>query len=353
MKDAKMKMSTQASCVDDNGTIWMFSNDCNALFSWKSGMFTYITSFDDENFFEGSLYNKALSYGDNIFFFPVRAKKIACYSRSRNQVTYVEIPERGKEEYFNVISGNKNQIWMFPVFKRKYAYVLNMEQKIIKKCTIQWNNMDLDENISLIGDAILDKYLYLAVSGTNFILKFNIENYECKKIEITEAIFRTHTCENFLCALNVSGNAVLQFQDGKLAATMFQTNRKIEDEHRGFTDMEYVDFFPVSSKGMLLLPMQSNGVYIDFKGGEKKIITGQSGCQLYDDVLRYQDMIYLMPYEGDEMVILNTNTFDITVVQLAINQEKYWKRMSQEVNKSGVLLDEGFVSLENFMITLR
>lgn len=352
--DAKLKISTQASCIDDEGVIWLFSNDFNALFSWKSGKVTYVTTFDDEDFFENVLYNMALNYGNNIFFFPVRAKKIACYSKSAKQVTYLEMPERKDNEYFNIIYKDVNQVWMFPVFKRDYAYILDMERKTVKRCGIHWNNIDISAKNSLIGDALLDECIYLAVSGTNSILKFNTESYECEKVEINEPLFRTHTYGNAVYTLDAYGHMVLQYTEGKTSVVLSRINRNTENKVMRFKNMEYVDFFPISLERMALLPMLGEGVCIADKNGDSIIATGKSGYQLYADILTYGEAIYLMPYEGDEMVTINSKTLDFMVTKLEIRLDEYReimiKEMINEIKKKKILLSEGFVSLEDFIV---
>ena len=78
-------LTTQCACMDDEGRIWMVSNMVNGLFCLDpdTGKTEYVTSFEREPLFCGSLYTKAFWYKGNIWFiltqFHLQKRRCCCF----------------------------------------------------------------------------------------------------------------------------------------------------------------------------------------------------------------------------------------------------------------------------------
>ena len=340
-------ISTQASCVDDDGTIWIFSNDYNALFTYEREKVNYITTFEEEKFFEEQLYNKAYATKNEIYFFPVIAKNIACFSKNTNSVDYIEIPKREKNVYYNIIEKNQNELYLFPVNMGEFAYIFYLGEKTIEKYRIPWEKLGFNSDAHIIGDAYLEGCVYLAVVNTNKILKVDLEKIKYEIISINENVFRTHAYKNTLYALNDLGNAVIEIKEDSSISIIekFGFDLKKNDKE----NMKYIDFTFLSSDMMILLPIGEDSVLVRDGKLSKKIFIEDNACQFYDDILVLNKKAYLMPYKSDSILILDLNTHQAIIKKLRLEKREYLYMLEKgEVKSKEDFLKEENVSLKMY-----
>ena len=109
-------LTTQCACMDDEGRIWMVSNMVNGLFCLDpdTGKTEYVTSFEREPLFCGSLYTKAFWYKGKVICIPCLAKNIAFYDTVTGEIRYLPIRSEEYLVYFNAVSFAEEKVLLFP-----------------------------------------------------------------------------------------------------------------------------------------------------------------------------------------------------------------------------------------------
>ena len=181
-------LTTQAVCVDDNNTIWIFANTFNALFKMDSekGDIQYVTSFFKEPFLMESLYTKAVYYKNRIFFIPCCAESIAVFDIISETTDYIFL-EKNILDY-NVICYSEGKLLLFPVKNNNWGWKLDMETCRVSRMVLDFKDdeklLKTKSVVCFYGNAFYDGKSYFAVYGTNKCMTYNIENNQCTMISI-------------------------------------------------------------------------------------------------------------------------------------------------------------------------
>jgi hypothetical protein len=348
-KEEMVSVSTQASCVDSAGVIWFFSNDYNALFSYKDGKTVYRTTFEKEKLIEQYLYNEAYLYETDIFFFPVRAKRIACYSTLSTRVSYIDIPQRTGTTYYNVITKSKSEVYLVPQTKSSYAYLFDLETGKFTLFPVSWTELGLKDEGLLIGDAYVESNIYLAAAYTNRMWKINLENRVFERIELPNPIFKTRFYNGSVYMLSSLRSSRVMKYSREGVETVFWGESDNESCNK-YQDMQYSDFFLLPSGGIMMLPMQGDSLYIKDGNEEKLIPTGRDSCQYYDDFFFMDRNVVLMPYEGEFMLTVDMETYQYFRIELAIPKRDCIKLLREHFREMGSVMTESeHLSLDFFL----
>lgn len=335
--------------MDSNGIIWFFSDDYNALFKYSKGIIKYVTSFKEEGFFQHELYNYACMYNNVIFFFPVRAKKIACYDTNTNKVQYIDIPERSENIYYNIINKKYEEVYLFPVVYSQYAYLFNLKEKTFIEYYVPWDELKINKVNYLIGNVYNNYSLYFSVANTNKILKCCLEKKEYNVLEMNEETFRAHCFEKNVYFLDVTGNCILRLDEGKRCLCNVWKN-----ENAGYRDtknnMKFIDFIFITEEKIILLPNRYEYIKIIDKNNTFSFFIDNKLGQFYAEYFIKNNKIYLLPYRTEKVMIIDLITMEVNDYKFELTVQEFSKIIRETImsNKNNIL-EEKYIPLNYFI----
>ena len=173
-------LTTQCACMDDEGRIWMVSNMVNGLFCLDpdTGKTEYVTSFEREPLFCGSLYTKAFWYKGKVICIPCLAKNIAFYDTVTGEIRYLPIRSEEYLVYFNAVSFAEEKVLLFPVIYSSFAYILDLERESYDSIPFTYGeNSHQAEGRIVQGEALCGEKAYFVIRDTNRFFSFDIKTH--------------------------------------------------------------------------------------------------------------------------------------------------------------------------------
>lgn len=312
-----MKIKTQCACVDENNTIWVYSDDFNGLFRYnlEKDELIFVNTNPYENSHTAQLYNGAVYYDGNIFFFPIYAKGIAVYNIEKNEFEIIELPQRNGIIYYNIERIDEETILLFPIVFSKYAYVLNMKYKtvFVKLLDVESNSMYINNDSLIVGSAIIDRKAYFALRYTKNIVEYDLDK---NKINVFETscdleLFSVRNKKDKLYCINIKGTKIYIIYNNKVEKTICLENvQTINDGmcyvNFTFTKQESIFCNPGTEDNFLLIDKNDEKKYVKLKEeSSKEIVPPFISC-----VIEVDNNIIGLPYNGEYGFVYNCSNND-------------------------------------------
>lgn len=306
---------TQSVCIDENNVAWFFSHEYNALLKKRmpDGEVEYITSFENEGAFVGSLYNYAIYDAGMIAFIPVIAKEIALYDTASGEVTYLP-REMGKAlTHFNTFHIEPHKLLLFPVQFREYAYILDMKEKALQKISLDFGKMkdhfrsELENSVRHFeGNGYDGNCAYMAIAHEKKYLVYHVTENRIEIFDYTDGD---------LCAAGGNKKGIYFLE--RNGQWIYSAGKRMcipANEFRGIVgfseSMAYTHICNIGEECVIVMPVYGNPVTILQNEQLKLIELNKNNYHITKDipqpfvsVVKGQDEnYYLFPYQSDKIV---------------------------------------------------
>lgn len=348
-------LTTQCACLDDEGNIWIFSNNFNGLFCMEreSYKIKFVRMLDLEETFSGELYNRAIWYNGKIVLFPVVAKAVAIYDTRQNAIRYVRLQGRGECEYYNVIKISENKVLLYMQKFGENAYVFSLEKETYKRIKLDYGeNTEYLRNKLLFGSAYVDGRAYLAVMNEDKYLSFDVveERPEICSTEQGTKIYQIISQGENTYVLSACRTKYDIYDRDEYKEKNYLKN---EDSER----KPSISFMDGCSEGVVLC-LPEEGFPLCFLKNDKinkvnlhweKIHRINKCLQPFFVCLAREGKLILLPYGVKTMVVVALDKAEAEYVDLEVSYGYFAEIYREHFQKmiSGDLLSEGvFISLE-------
>lgn len=309
--------------------IYFSSLYINGLFKYdcKTYKCELIKIFDEKRLVP-MLHRKAVIYGDEIWFMPWEAKKIAKYNITQNKIYYYEIPSSNNELlYFDLINKN-NQTYFVP-------YKFNTPIAIINGNT---SNLKFMNGITEIEDNMISKIAGAGIVENDLLVVLQdgsvLENLNKKWTKILENNNSdTYSQTGYLTLVNTETSMWLCPFEGNCVVEVDKIYRKIKN-YINVKGKRY-SYGNIIHSGIVMFPTEKNREFLILK--ENNIINKYIDFNMNDDLYlemntignSYKDSILISSNQG------NVCEYDLEMnlknkYNIEMNRKEY---MEQFVNK--------------------
>lgn len=339
----------------DGSKIWITSVEDNNLYciDTVTGQLKWHTCFARERSTMQNLYIRSVMDEYNIYFIPCMARSIGVLSKKNKNISYIELPENEENEYTPVL---KNQyLWLFPVFYGNAMYKIDLQTRnaeILKSSyrreLEQFKNFG---KVPLFGEAkMVQNKIYQVCMVAPVISIYDIEEDRFDYIEVS-----VETGE--LVAICSDGKAfwILPGKQGKLIKWEVETNCfyeliYMEDESEDTKQLQFSDIVYKDENIWLVPSAASACIKIELLKG----IVKEIGCckiddkdVLYDRYKIYDEKIYLFPYKGENICIIDMKTDEVMWLSTRFYGEI--KNMGEKDDIRKYIYDQRKCSLEEYI----
>lgn len=342
--------------VELDGTkIWMSSAEDNNLYCIDTitGKLKWQTYFQKERDTVQNLYVGSVMDEHNIYFIPCMAQSIGVFSKKSMQIDYIDLPENVTNEYAPIL--DDKYLWLFPIFWGEEMYKIDLITRKVrilessyKRDMIQFKNFG---KVPLFGDA--KKYqnkIYLVCRVAPVISIYDMMKDKFDYIEVPLKI-------GDLVAICSDGKAfwILPGKQGKLIKWEVETNCfyeliYMENESEDTKQLQFSDIVYKDENIWLVPNAASACIKIELLKG----IVKEIGCCkiddkdiLYDRYKLYDEKIYLFPYKGENICIIDMKTDEVTWMSTRFYGEI--KNMGENDDIRKYIYDERKCSLEEYI----
>lgn len=318
-------INTQCSCFDGE-FIWMFHEKFNALYKYSinSENLIYVDSNPNESFFVNTLYNECLYYKEKIYFFPVHAKGIAIYDIKNATYINADIPKREGICYYNVIQISTGEVLLFPVIYSNYAYIIKLD-------SMKFEVIELDfgiygERISkdyIRGNALVNENAIFATDNAKVNIIFNTTT-NCLMMEDTiekERFFITTSQLDDAYIMHSSGTRLIK-RTGESIETIYLCEKS--NSEICVSNMSYICVKSFVG-GIMCFPYKAKSLKMVIGGKIIDMGFESDAEQPFCEMIQVNQLLYLLPYRGDSMMIIDLNSYMVRLTKLVI-PEKEWKK---------------------------
>lgn len=345
-----MNIKTQCACVDDNKTIWIFSDDYNGLFKYdlENDELTFVKSNPYEKIQASQLYNGAEYYNGNIFFFPICAKGIGVYNINNNKFEIVDIPNRNGIIYYNIVKIAPAKILLYPIINSNYAYVLDMNNKKIQLKELNYGQYSelIMENRLILGSAIIEKKAYFVFANTKFILEYD---WGKNKISVSEIfcdsrLFSSISKNEKMYCINSEGTTIYIIDNNKVVKKFDLDKRKLIGDGR-----HYGGYTVTCKDEIFCVPEIEDNLILIKKNNERKLINlkDESSKNIVAPFIAFMteidECIIGIPYNGSYGFMYNCINEKYKILQFKINKKSLNKIISLMSEDGCYIIQEGTV----------
>lgn len=350
-------LTTQCACLDDEGNIWIFSNNFNGLFCMEreSYKIKFVRMLDLEETFSGELYNRAIWYNGKIVLFPVVAKAVAIYDARQNTVRYVTLQGRGECEYYNAIRISETEVLLYMQKYGENAYVFSLEKETYKRIKLNYGeNEEYLRDKLLCGSGYVDGRAYLAVLNEDKYLSFNIaeEQVEIYPTGQGKRIYQIISQEENTYVLSACRTKYDIYDRDEYKETIYLRNESQDRETEG-----NIIFLAVCQDGIVVCLPESGSPLCFFKDNKlfkvdlhwEKIHRVNNKIAPFFVCCVREGKLILLPYGVKTMVVVDLDKEEAEYIDLEISYAYFVQIYREHFQKriSGDLLSEGgFISLE-------
>lgn len=350
-------LTTQCACLDDEGNIWIFSNNFNGLFCMEreSYKIKFVRMLDLEETFSGELYNRAIWYNGKIVLFPVVAKAVAIYDARQNTVRYVTLQGRGECEYYNTIRISETEVLLYMQKYGENAYVFSLEKETYKRIKLNYGeNEEYLRDKLLCGSGYVDGRAYLAVLNEDKYLSFNIaeEQVEIYPTGQGKRIYQIISQEENTYVLSACRTKYDIYDRDEYKETIYLRKESQDRETEG-----NIIFLAVCQGGIVVCLPESDTPLCFFKDNKllkvdlhwEKIHRVNNKIAPFFVCCVREGKLILLPYGVKTMVVVDLDKAEAEYVDLELSYAYFAQIYREHFQKmiSGELLSEGgFISLE-------
>ena len=309
---------TQASCFDDKGNLWLFSNEMNALFKIPKGsrQMLYVCSFQ-EKMFVTSLYTSMKCVNGKLLLTPCSAKNFVVYDIHSAEAEYYPI-EKPARIYFNTALLSDSVLVMFPVAFFEFAYVYDSETEVFSKVRIHYPEFigqKLKNNFPLfVGEADLGGLAAFCVCKTDMYLKFNplTGDTSISSIPGNGEYYKMAGKGSCLFFLNMAGDELLCLENGAAKSLGLETKTR-QDVFSNGIPMGYGNLVMIGRR-VYCIPFKGNPIYIFAEPGhillrwniDWKQVGADTDTQPIVNVNVWDEKSYFLPYQGPVAISIDS-----------------------------------------------
>lgn len=308
-------LTTQCACMDDEGRIWMVSNMVNGLFCLDpdTGKTEYVTSFEREPLFCGSLYTKAFWYKGKVICIPCLAKNIAFYDTVTGEIRYLPIRSEEYLVYFNAVSFAEEKVLLFPVIYSHFAYILDLNTEHYKTIQLEYGNMCKKiEDMYVIGEGTYQEKAYFVIQGTDLFFSIDLNTYKIvfHQTNDHQPLFNMSTDGQYLYLFHGDGCGYDVYKDDDcISVRQLYPKEKTGDRVVPRKQLKYFSSSCVEDL-VINMPMHDQPIYVFWNGSMQKIMldwkqikmTGAK-IQAFSICLKRNRKLILLPYHSSTMVV--------------------------------------------------
>ena len=356
-------LTTQCACMDDEGYIWMVSNMVNGLFRLDvdAGKAEYITSFEKEPMFCGSLYTKAFWYKGKMICIPCYASNIAIYEAETGEIRYIPIRSEDYLVYFNAVLFTEEQVLLFPVIYSHFAYILNLDTESYE--TIPLENSEYDskaKDMIVQGEALCGGKAYFMIRETDIFFSFDLNT-------LTLEFF--HSADNYrFVTISSDGQYIYPFHADGHSYDVYEKNayiatRWLLSKHEKaekivpYEQLKYIGSSCVDG-AVVNIPMRSGSLQI-FQDGHmksisldwKRILMVDAKIQAFHICVQRKEKLLVLPYHSCTVLEIalsapHVRYFDISIDQSVLNglYKKLWEQSEYKT-----ILNESVCPLQRYL----
>lgn len=320
--------------------IYFSDRSINALMKLniESGICQFIGQFPQENADTKLLHRDAFVYGERIIFCPDQGNNIHTYNLSYGTFESFRIYKSNQSRYrFSHSLLFDGHLWIFPgnivqpiisfdVVNNKYAVHASIEDSIDKSIIGSFPK----NGVAIENASVIDNNAYMALTGTNRILKFD---FETKKIDTFES--NVGDC-NFLYSYDsvlwvCSNEYIYKFTDKLKEKRKVMINGQFTHECSFIIISSKNEYFMISMAGGYIYAYDAN--LGEFKKIETAYIDQSSRYSrgyLYENYLISQSEVILFPPYGKNVQIFNVDRREVRVIKSEIIKDNVYKKIYKE-----------------------
>ena len=351
----QLDLKTQCACIV-NDTAWIFSNEYNALFSWRLDSYKveYVCSFEEEVLLASSLYTKMISYRNKIILIPCLAESLShnlvIYDWLNEKTKYIPMPFSEKAVYFNAVKKG-NRVLIFPVVYSSQAYLLDIEEESLDEINLDYGEYDNRfKEITgplFCGTVWQDGVALYGIYGTHDILKLQMNDYKLfvePQISSYGLYLLTQQGER-VYGLDVHGQHIINIANGQENSDFTLPYKEKGNIFKNGNDMAYSQNVPLKNGGWLMIPVRGNDVLkVDSYGDIDRIAVNWYEIKCRHDeqavatVQEYKNYIYAFPYQGNCIWKINVASKEIEYISCKVDGEilenltiKHWSKSARRL----------------------
>lgn len=354
-------LTTQCACMDDEGYIWMVSNMVNGLFRLDvdAGKAEYITSFEKEPMFCGSLYTKAFWYKGKMICIPCYASNIAIYEARAGEIRYIPIRNEDYLVYFNAVLFTEEKVLLFPVIYSHFAYILNLDTETYE--TIPLENSEYDskaKDMIVHGEALCGEKAYFVIQETDLLFTFDLKTHVIEFFhgENQYQFITIASDGKYLYPLHVDGRGYDVYD-----RNLYVTTRWLFPEHeKGSISYEHLEYIVCDCVDDVVVnvPMRRGSLQV-FQNGHmeniplnwERISMVDAKIQAFHICIQRKEKLLVLPYHSCTVLEIalsapHVRYFDISIDQSVLNQcyKKFWEKSEYKT-----ILNESVCPLQRYL----
>lgn len=313
----------------DGTNIWMTSINDNNLYviDMITQKIRWQACFQREKCTLKNLYIGSVKNEQYFYFIPCMAQRIGVFSKKNMQVSYIDLPERKKNEYTPVL--NNEYLWLFPIFfgKEMYRIDLNTRKVMILESAYKRDLMSFRNfgKIPLFGEAKkFQNKIYQPCFVASVISIYDIENdcFDYVEVPMKEKGLVAITPIEKVCW-------ILPKEQGKLVKwdmenncfyeLIYMENMSSVSQELQFCDIVY------ENENIWLVPNAARVcIKIELSEGiVKEIMCWKTEDEqaLYDRYKLYNGKIYLFPYKAKNICAIDMETDEVVWLSTYFDSE--------------------------------
>ena len=361
MEKGTRALQTNAAAVR-NGWIWLFDRNINALFRWEiaSGRVEYVLSVRDEEAYQKSLFSDIFFYKNELFLVAFYAKKNVLINLEDMSQKKVDCKRLDNLYHIKTDSSVQwgSKIYMFPKFWGDNIVVWDFEDNLFREIEVDYGTLSKhiqmrEDRNTWCGGRIVNGEFWLASRFATKIVRLNEQgDMNVYSVNTADVGFnRMNIWEDKFFLTPCGGRELIKFDIGtRKSKMMFQGDNLFSDQY-----FEPYGGIAIVDDMLVLLPFKTDQVVM-LNLNTKEITKWDIGNVRFHTWVQVQEYIYMLPYLGNEICILNVKTGTITkrecnrpLMYKGKDFYQYWMEEISRLCGTEMIYSETVCNIEQFL----
>lgn len=360
--EKKVRALQTNAAVMWNGWIWIFDRNINALFrrEMASGRIEYVLSVRDEEAYQKSLFSNIFFYKNRLFLVAYCAKKNVLINLE--DMSQKKIDCKRLDNQYNIRTASSVQcgskVYMLPKFWGDNIVVWDFEDELLREIRLDYGLLSRymrvpeDKNTWYAGMMINGEFWLVSLCSTKIVRVNMYGNLNIYPVNTVNAGFgRMNVWGDKIFLTPYEGTELIQFDIGT------QRSKPVFQEGNLFSGHSLNPYGGMAIVGnmMVLLPHKEEQiVLLNLK--TREIRKWDAGNTRFFAWVQEREWIYMLPYLGNEICILNVETGKIAKDQccrpLTHKGKDFYQCWMEEISTmcgTEIIYSETVCSMEQFL----
>lgn len=366
VENRKKSIRTSNSVVIDGDDLWLVSNYANTLLNYDmdKGILKGIYYFP-EKIADTYCSVACIKVDDTIFLAPYNSEKLWCFHISTKQFEMYDLWLDDKEEKtkkkFGIITYYNRRIFLIG-HKIHCIYYFDLATKEVGKCDdyikkLRERGIEKEESLLGYNYQIAENVLFIPMLSHNFIVAFNLLNYQCEIYEIVGGTSKGFETINYL------GGKFILTNDHDEKITWNYISGEITIEKLGMLESEvksYKDVIQCGEVSVYFAAFEKKIIIEDGMGKLERISFVYPEADLYPEgvyskfefIKKDQERIYFQVRSNGDVFYIDLKQMVVIPLNLEVPENIYKEIVCKlfDLNDGRIVMESECVNIVNYLL---